>query len=689
MANILQPLNTQSPMSSFHQSVSALGAYEQLRGMRRQRHEDTRRDVIRSLLGKASFGDKYALNNLKVTSPQDYYKLLETQRSDQVGQLEAQHKEQAYDRMSIARRLRGAQMAFANLEKVHPSNKQVAYDMIRSRLETDGIFEPGTLADEYTPEVAEDVRLQMQITHDLFADPIAYRELGQDAKLIANAVGGPNTPEFRELSKQLLTKKGIGKLVESKVGRTSDLPPGISLLPDVTTPLGREDKKEVKKISKDGIGVLMELKDLADFVSTVGRQFEWSQRGLGSTKEGRLARQKIGFIQERMRKSLGMGTLDNGAITQLSKMIPDNPTGIIQHDAAVAMIQEATRSFQRGLAQNLRNYNTQVDVGRLTNGYLQGTSDQFLEYRPMTDALSGTQRTLRGIGGNALATISSEISKTREAMGGNLTPEQERALRIGIAAKYGYVYDNGKYFRVDTQDKDGGGGARQGQPPIIGGSPRAQTTDDGDVPTLARGRVPSLPPIETSQARMKYQAELDALAESGDPAKRYLSEENPLPPGPDEPEAQQRYFSNMYAQGHDRELVMRHYMGVWGADGTGAIGRGRNKRPDLNVAPLPRKLYKKEKDESDKWLAAIREAQRKLGLAEESQREYLETQRGEFAVSEEAQRSRNPPRLTRAQRRRLAIKRRQERARRAYDRKLNRVENRLDRVNDILTPVMP
>lgn len=725
MSSILQPLQAQLPAIALNQSASAITAYEQLRGIRQRRVDEGRQlfrqDLVRRLLGPAAQGDVRSLEMLKVTDPNAFYNLMETQREDKKQQFGQQKTFEALDRQDQLRRLRGMQNAFDSLNNVHPDNRQYYYDMLRARMETEGLFEPGTLGDTYTPEVAEDVRLQLQIGHDLLSSDESLKELGREEAAVASAVG-KGTPEYKRIMANAVKRDGLRLFVKKKIQRSPALPPGVTLRHGFTGTISDSDEKIIKDRAESGLGVLMELRDLIDFTKEQGAKF--GVKGIWEPAATQLAKQKIASISNKIRVAERMGALDKGAAEILERMVPQDTTGFRQ-DTIQARLNELQRTYSRGLAQNIRTYNADIDLGELTNGYLTGTTEDMLRYQGMTTEVSPEDRQpspeeLKRGGLRAAAPfIGKEIRRLR-GLG-----YDEVEARTHAAALYGYSYENGKYNKIaeapqtsgrpmtpqqQAQPTGGMGYQKQTQVavPVGSASPYAEQRQMYDVP---------LP--EMTQEQIAASNELEKLVKSGSPQEKYLQQQNELPPGPKESGKQQEWFSDMYAQGHDKKLVMQHYMDVWGNDGLGAIGKGRRRRPNLEVTPLPRQLTQGEQKEQAEWERKL-ERLRQLSGAEQREflqqkgNEFLQEKRREFVESGDVLRAQQspgfgPPRLTRGEMRRLAIRRRQEAARRRYEEKLRGISGASDlsgpmrgadeamgtatwqdqRVNEILDPVMP
>lgn len=725
MSSILPPLNVQLPAQALNQSASALSAYEQLRGIRQRRQDEgrqiMRQDLVRRLLGPAAQGDVRSLEMLKVTDPNAFYGLLETQRKDQLAQVQQQQVTGAVDRQDQLRRLRGMQNAFENLNKVHPDNRQYYYDMLRARMETDGLLEPGTLEDIYTPEVAEDARLQLQIGHDLLSNDESMEKLSKEERAVASAVG-KGTPEYKRIMKSAVDRDGLQLFVKKKIQRSPALPPGVSLRPGFTGTISDSDEKIIKDKTASGLGALMELKDLIEFTKEQG--FKFGFKGVWESTATQLAKQKIASISNKIRVAEEMGALDKGAADIIARMVPQDTTGFRQ-DNIQARLNDLFRTYSRDFAQKLRAYNVDVDLGQLTNGYLTGTTDEMLRYKAMTTEVSPEDREItqeelqRGGLGAASPFIGKELRRLR-GLG-----YDEVEARQHAAALYGYVYDNGQYYKINEGPPPGAQQAVPGQQQQQPYAPLGQEQPQGalpvgtDSPYAEQRQIYDVPLPEMTQEQVAAQEEMQKLMQAGSPQEKYLAQHNELPPGPDEPAKQQEYFSDMYAQGHDRELIMQHYMGVWGKDGQGALGKGKRRRPNLKVAPLPRLLTKGEQKEQAEWERKIERLRQLSGVEQreflqQKGQQFLQEKRREFVESGDILRAQKPPaygppKMTRGEMRRLAIKRRQEAARRRYEQKLRGIAGASDlsgsmrgadeamgpstwegqRVNDILDPVMP
>jgi hypothetical protein len=679
MANILQPLRTESPLVTFGQTASALGAYESFRKMRDQRKHDT---VVRELLGPAATGDAQALQVLRAVDPGAHYKLTESMRQHETGELQLEATKGAMSRADKLRQLRGLQNAFGNIQNVDPVNQQSYYDMLRARVETEGLLEPGTLQDQYTPEVAEDIRLQLQIGHDLMSDPIAIKNM-TDAQKIAASAYGVNTPEFRK-SMQLQGQIEQEALLAKRGKTPSRLPPGITLLRGVQGHEVPEDvRKLIRKRATSGVDVLKQLQDLRQHIAKVG----WE---VFKTKDAALGNQKSAQIQSKVRIAEEMGALDKDAAKLIGEIVDVDPTRFRQ-DVVEAKLDELSRTYRSQLASNLRILNAEVDLSKLTGGYLSGTSRQMLQEREMgvpytqQPPAPDRQMTLR----EAAPFITREATRLREE------GLDSGDARIAAAMRYGFgIDDKGKFFVLERAQKNG---AKQGgnelrmqtplqsvpvTPPVGSSSPRAETRDMAPIPEQAFT-------AEQRAARERLQS----LLEQGSPQERYASEPNPLPPSPREPEKQNEYFSDMYAQGHDRALIAQHYMGVWGKDG--------KRRKPARVEPLPRLLTKAEQQEQAEWERRVAHLRKLSGedrakFLEEQRRQFIESGAAEQAAMQnranqlriEEARSRPPP-MTREELRRAMIQRRQAAARRRYERKLERFEKSADRATRPLEGVMP
>jgi hypothetical protein len=727
MSSILPPLNAQLPAQAMQQSASAVTAYEQLRGIRQRRQDEgrqlMRQDLVRRLLGPAAQGDVRALEMLKVTDPNAFYGLAETQRKDQMAQMKQEKISGDIDRQDQLRRLRGMQNAIESLNNVHPANRQYYYDMLRARMETDGILEPGTLEETYSPEVAEDVRLQLQIGHDLLSNDEAMDSLSKEERSVASVLG-KGTPEYKRFMKNAIDRDGMRLFIKNKIQRSPVLPPGVSLRKGFTGAISDSDEKIIKDRAESGLGVLLELKDLIEFTKEQG--FKFGIKGVWAPAAQMLADQKITSIMNKIRVAERMGTLDKGAENLLKKMVPTDTTGFRQ-DTIQARLNELFKTYKREMAKNLRTYNADVDLGELTNGYLTGTTDDMLQYRAMTTEISPedrepTSEELKRGGLRAAAPfIGKEIRRLRDA------GYEESEARTAAAIKYGYEYKDGQYVKLQRNIPQGGTtGVQQQQqqqyrPDVQLGQeqPQGALPVGSDSPYAEQRQMYDVPLPEMTPEQIAANNEMEKLIRSGSPQEKYLAQPNELPPGPKEPEKQNEYFSDMYAQGHDRELIMKHYMGVWGTDGQGAIGKGKRRRPNLKVAPLPRLLTKGEQKEQADWerqierLRQLSGAQQREFLKEKGQ-QFLQEKRKEFVESGDILRAQappasGPPKLTRGELRRLAIKRRQEAARRRYEAKLRGISGASDlsssmrgadeamgqstwegqRVNDILDPVMP
>lgn len=725
MSSILPPLNAQLPAQALQQSSSAVSAYEQLRGIRQRRKDEgrqlMRQDLVRRLIGPAAQGDVRALEMLKVTDPNAFYGLAETQRKDQMAQMKQEQVSGAVDRQDQLRRLRGMQNAFENLNKVHPENRQYYYDMLRARMETEGLLEPGTLEEVYSPVVAEDARLQMQIGHDLLSSDEAMAELSKEERAIASAVG-KGTPEYKRIMKNAVDRDGMKLFVKNKIQRSPALPPGVSLRKDFQGTISNNDEKIIKDRAESGLGVLMEVKDLVEFTKAQG--FKFGVKGVWEPAATQLAQQKIASIANKIRVAEKIGALDKGAAEVLAKMLPDDTTGWRQ-DTIQARLDEVFRTYKRSLAQNLRVYNADIDLGELTNGYLTGATDDMLQYRPMSTEVSpkDIKPTKEELQRGGLKAASPLIGRELIRLRGLGYDEVE--ARQHAAALYGYVYDNGQYYRINEGLPPGSQQTAPQQQPQTTGNIGQQPQPQGalpvgtDSPYAEQRQLYEVPLPEMTQEQIAANNEMEQLMRAGPPQEKYAAQPNELPPGPNEPEKQEKYFSDMYAQGHDRNLIMKHYMGVWGTDGRGALGKGRRRRPNLEVAPLPRLLTKGEQKEQADWERRIQRLRQLAGIEQreflkEQGQQFLQEKRREFVESGDILRAQKPPasgppKMTRGEMRRLAIKRRQEAARRRYEAKLRGISGASDlstsmrgadeamgpstwegqRVNDVLDPVMP
>ena len=688
MANILQPLRTESPLVTFGQTASALGAYESFRKMRDQRKHDT---VVRELLGPAATGDAQALQVLRAVDPGAHYKLTESMRQHETGELQLEATKGAMSRADKLRQLRGLQNAFGNIQNVDPVNQQSYYDMLRARVETEGLLEPGTLQDQYTPEVAEDIRLQLQIGHDLMSDPIAIKNM-TDAQKTAASAYGVNTPEFRK-SMQLQGQIEQEALLAKRGKTPSRLPPGISLLRGVQeNEVPETVRKEIRKKATSGVDVLKQLQDLRQHIAKVG----WE---VFRTKDAALGNQKSAQIQSKVRIAEEMGALDKGAADLIAKIVDVDPTQFRQ-DVVEAKLDELSRTYRSQLASNLRIMNVDVDLNKLTGGYLAGTSQQILQEREMgvpyaqQPSVPDRQMTLR----EARPYINREFNRLIESGYGAQDAKYESAFR------YGFTIDaEGKYHIIDPKPKSQGNNEHRMAtppepspmtPPVGSYSPRAETREMAPIPEQAFT-------AEQRAARERLQA----LLKQGSPQERYTSEPNPLPPSPKEPEKQSEYFSDMYAQGHDRELVAQHYLGVWGNVAFDDMGerrrKGSRKGPNKNIAPLPRLLTKREQQEQAEYERRVAHLRKLSGedrvkFLEEQRRQFVESGAAEQAAMQnranqlriEEARNRPPP-MTREELRRAMIQRRQAAARRRYERKLERFESSANRATRPLEGVMP
>lgn len=697
MANILQPLRTESPLATFNQTASALGAYESFRKMRDQRKHDT---VVRELLGPAATGDAQALQVLRAVDPFAHYKLTDQMRQHETGELQLEASKGAMSRADKLRQLRGLQNAFGNIKNVAPQNQQSYYDMLRARAETEGLLEPGTLQDAYSPEVAEDIRMQLQMGHDLMSDPVAFKSLTDAAKDAANAYG-LNTPEFRK-SMQLQAQLEREALL-SKRGKTpSRLPPGITLLDGVREDEVPEDvRKLIRKKATSGVDVLKQLQDLRQHIAKVGWQ-------IFRTRDAALGNQKSAQIQSKVRLAEEMGALDKGAADLIAKIVDVDPTQFRQ-DVVEAKLDELSRTYRSQLASNLRILNADVDLDKLTDGYLAGTSRQIMQEREMgvpygqQPGAPDRQMTLR----EAAPFITREATRLRREEGAD--PNEARML---AAMRYGFgVNKDGEYFLLQGQQQQRTGPrgnemrmqtppqSEPGTPPVGSGSPRAERRDMSPIPSDVNPRDVLTP--EQLQAR----DELRRLMAVGSPEQRYTAQKNELPPGPNEPEKQQQYFSEMYAQGHNRKDVLNHYISVWGNvapdDRTERRKRKSRKGPNLKVDPLPRLLTESEKREQAEWqrrtnLLRKQSGQEKLEYLQEQRKQFIDSGGAERAaqLAREREReaeaaSRRPKPMTREEMRQALIRRRQEAARRRYERKLERFESSADRVTRPLEGIMP
>ena len=360
MANILRPLQVESPFQTLHSASSAVGAYEQLLGIRAKNdaaaREQQRKALIQKLAGPALAGDSEALNMLQGVAPKELMEMQQMQSDILKAQADAEKKQvdaaraaQSFDRNSMLQGIQAARGIVKQLED-NPGD-QALWDQIRARATFDGLVEEGTLGDEFpTPEEIDDFKRQLNIAENLAQDHVAVNELKGAAVQIA-ASEGFGTPAYRRKMQQY-----TDALISKQYGQKeplSTLPPGVSLLRDGAVVTQRQ-RTEFRRTAARVAPILSTINQMNTFMEKYGRTISLSD----AHAMGMLMSTALGML---LKEGFEMGALDKGVERQLEKLVPKDP-GAWRQGKARGQLDTLYRNIADQLHKKARINNLQVDV---------------------------------------------------------------------------------------------------------------------------------------------------------------------------------------------------------------------------------------------------------------------------------------------------------------------------------------
>lgn len=364
MASILQPLNVQSPASALQQSASAIGAYEQLMGIReaKERHAEQRQRqaLVAQLTGRAMLGDQDAAQALAMTDPtalqalqKSQADIANTQAQTRLRQADLTQKLDANETTRLQRLEQGARFVKGSMQRIRQNPEQ--YAMVRNALITRGLVPEELLpADNPTIDNINEVEELADVSIGLSSNPSAMRELGAEMALAEQAYGRDD-PRFKRTAESLIEsevalRRAKAESASQERATTSvNIPRGMELIDPSVTP-SREETKEARKFVTSIAPVLSTINDLENLVGRTGFQ-------VLPTTEAKRAQALASIIQLQLKDAFELGALDAGSERFLRKLFTDDPTQFRQ-DVVLAGIRDIRRqmSSRMQIQTGLRNY---------------------------------------------------------------------------------------------------------------------------------------------------------------------------------------------------------------------------------------------------------------------------------------------------------------------------------------------
>lgn len=365
MANILRPLQVRSPFESLHGAASAVGAYEQLLGIREanatRKREQFRKEYIQNLLGGAEVGIKGDLEKLRSTDPFVFHQYQDAVRKSELGEARQQEQLRVLDQDSLMRGVRQTRgMLERYKEHIGKPTQKLAWQQFASNVEEAGAVEPGTYTEEVpTEEQMMDLQMQLDMMEEKAQDPIQVQQM--DGRLRSLLASNSRKDALRiyndEMQAELdLRKAQSEKARQDKQAKTVQHPTGLVPINPDNPPVERT-AGEIRKKLFATLPVMQSLRRL----KAVLRDRPWSRiAGPDKTRAEVLSI----LIQMQMKAPLELGSLDAGSQAVLNEIFPASPG--VGWKAGIA-IDNATQNFQDQLTLQARTAGYNIDFDEMFN----------------------------------------------------------------------------------------------------------------------------------------------------------------------------------------------------------------------------------------------------------------------------------------------------------------------------------